>query len=77
MPTDTLDIIEAAAYLHFKPSYLYQLVSKGQISFSKPTNGKVLFLREDLEEFVRRGRRPADFEVSDRADRIALKAAKR
>ena len=64
---DVLGVAEAAAYLHIKPAYLYQLTSKRNIAYSKPTGGRVLFLREDLDAFVRRGRRAPDHELAEKA----------
>lgn len=69
-----LDITEAAEYLHLKPAYLYQLTSKGKIAFSKPTGGRLLFLREDLDALVRKSRRaPGDEE----AERVLLSRSSR
>ena len=47
-----LSFNEAADFLGYKKSYLYQLTSKGKIPFSKPTNGKIFFDREKLEAWL-------------------------
>ena len=72
-----LTLSEAAEFLGYKPSYLYRLTSQGRIGFSKPSGGRILFTREDLTAFVAQGRRPADFELREQADKIALKAGRR
>ena len=72
-----LDLKEAAQYLHPKPSYLYQLVSKGRITYSKPNGGRVLFRRSDLDRFVERGLRRADYDLHAEAERVALKAGRK
>jgi len=72
----TFDVNEAAAYLKLARGYLYRLVSKGRISYSKPTGGKLLFRRRDLDAFIDRGRHPADFELNETAERIALEKGK-
>jgi excisionase family DNA binding protein len=62
-----LDIREAAAYLHLKPSYVYQLVSKGRLAYSKPTGGRLLFLRDDLDALVKKARRLPAHESAEQA----------
>ncbi len=56
-------LTEAANLLKLKRSYLYKLVSLGKITTYKPSNGKVYFTEDDLEAFVKRGRRAADYEL--------------
>jgi excisionase family DNA binding protein len=69
-----LNLKEAAEFLGFKPSYIYNLVHFGRLTVYKP-NGKVLYFKqEDLERFVFRNKKTADFELADRADRILTEA---
>lgn len=43
---------EAAAYLGFRPSYLYKLTHKKQINFYKPS-GKILFFsKSELDDWI-------------------------
>jgi len=65
-----LTLPEAAEYLGFTRGYTYKLVYKGLLPNYKPTGGKLYFLREDLDAFIRRNRRSADYELRDRADAI-------
>jgi excisionase family DNA binding protein len=64
-----LNVREAADFLGLKPSYIYNLVHFGKLTAYKP-GGKVLFFRqEDLERFVFRNKKAADFELAEEADR--------
>jgi len=65
-----LSLKEAAAYLGLKPKYCYKLVFLGKLTYYKPTGGKLYFLQEDLDSYIRRNRRAADYELRDRADAI-------
>jgi excisionase family DNA binding protein len=69
-----LNVQEAAAFLGFKPSYIYNLVHFGKLAAYKP-GGKTLFFKQsDLEAYIFRNRKAADFELADRADRILTEA---
>jgi len=65
-----LSLKETAAYLGLKPKYCYKLVFLGKIAYYKPTGGKLYFLKEDLDAYIRRNRRAADYELRDRADTL-------
>lgn len=60
---------EAAAYLGVSYGFLHKLTHGGRITFYKPAGGKLYFTRDDLDAYLYRGRRAADFELRDRADR--------
>ena len=64
-----LNIIEAAQFTGLSKAYLYKLVHMGKIPHYKPTGGKVFFRQEDLEGFIFRDRRSADYELREKADR--------
>jgi excisionase family DNA binding protein len=49
---------EAADYLGLARSFLYKLTSQGHY---KPGGGRLYFRREDLDAYLFRGRRTADF----------------
>jgi excisionase family DNA binding protein len=57
-----MNCTDAAAYIGFAKNYLYRLVYLGKISCYKPTGGKLFFKKEDLDAFILRNRRAADFE---------------
>ena len=61
---------KAAEYLGIAKSYLYNLVHFKKITYYKPTGKLLFFYQEDLDAFVRQGRRLADFELSKKADSI-------
>jgi excisionase family DNA binding protein len=65
-----LGIAEAAEFTGLSKNYLYKLVHLRRIPCYKPTGGKVFFKREELEEFIFRGRNSADYEFAEKADRI-------
>jgi excisionase family DNA binding protein len=65
-----LNLKEASEFPGFKPSYIYNLVHFGRLAAYKP-GGKVLYFKqEDLERFVFRNKRTADFELADQAESI-------
>ena len=64
-----LAIGEAAQFTGLSKAYLYKLVHMGKIPHYKPTGGKVFFKQSELEDFIFRGRRSADYELRERADR--------
>ena len=57
-----MNCTDAAAYLNFSKGYLYRLVYLKKIPCYKPTGGKLFFKAADLDAFIFRNRRPADFE---------------
>lgn len=65
-----LSLEDAAHYLRLTISYTYKLVHRGKITHYKPTNGRLYFLKEDLDAFIRQGKRSADFELGEKADQI-------
>jgi excisionase family DNA binding protein len=64
-----MGVSEAAEFTGLKPSYLYKLIHLGKIPCYKPTGGRVFFKREELEQFVFRGKQSADYELATDADR--------
>ena len=67
---EPLDVVKAAAYLGFTKAYLYKLVHMGKIACFKPTGGKRFFKKSDLEAFIFRGRKSADYELAEQAGNI-------
>ena len=59
-----LSIIEAAQFTGLSRHYLYKLVHLGKIPHYKPTGGRVFFKQAELEEFIYRDRRSADYELT-------------
>ncbi|WP_262150756.1 helix-turn-helix domain-containing protein [Chryseobacterium foetidum] len=44
--------MEVAAYLGYKPKYIYQLIHKKKIPFSKPFGRKLVFSRQKIDDFI-------------------------
>jgi excisionase family DNA binding protein len=65
-----LTLGEAAVYLGLSSAFLYKLTSQGKIPHYKPANGKLYFKLEDLDGYLYRNRRAADYELADKADAI-------
>jgi len=59
-----IDSVNAAAYLKYSKGYLYRLVYLGKIPCYKPAGrrGKIYFKKQDLDAFVFRNRKAADYE---------------
>lgn len=67
-----LNTEQAAAYLGIRKSYLYKLCHLGRVPFYRPSNGKSWFDADDLDRYLDRGRRAADYELADRADALLM-----
>ena len=65
--SNPLTVAEAAAYMHLSRGYLYQLAYYRKIPHFKPTGGRLFFRKEDLDNFIYRNRRSADFEQGEPA----------
>lgn len=63
-----LTVVQAAAYLGIKTSYLRKLCHLRKVPHFKPNNGKLLFDSIELEAYVRAGRVATSDELADRAD---------
>ena len=70
-----MGVTEAAEFLGFSKTYLYKLIHLGLIACYKPQGGRVFFKQEDLQAFIFRGRRAADYELSEKADNCMVGAA--
>ena len=53
----------AAWYLDLRPSTIYKLAERNEISFSKPGNKRVFFLKEDLNAYALRRRRKSIYDL--------------
>jgi len=65
-----LTIDEASEMLHLKKSYLYRLIHERKLPVYKPLNGRVLFDQDELEKFIRNGRKATRAELQDRATEL-------
>jgi len=69
-----LSISEAATFTGLSKAYLYKLCHQRKIPFYKPLNGRVFFKQDELESFIFRGRRAADYELESRAESLLNKS---
>jgi excisionase family DNA binding protein len=65
-------IAEAAIFLGFSKSYLYKLIHLGKVPYYKPQGGRVFFKQVDLEQFIFRGRKAADYELQEEAEQLLI-----
>ena len=72
MDAKALGVNEAAAFLGYKRSYIYKMMHLGRIPYYRPNAGKAFFVQAELETFMLRGRRSADYELAARADALLL-----
>jgi excisionase family DNA binding protein len=66
-PLGIKDAMELTGYTR---SYLYKLIHFEKIPCHKPNGGKVFFKKSELLNFVYRGKKAADYEVSEQANAI-------
>jgi excisionase family DNA binding protein len=70
MDDKPLGIKDAMELTGYSRSYLYQLIHFKKIPYHKPNNGRVFFKKSELLDFIYRGKKAADYEVSEQADAI-------
>jgi excisionase family DNA binding protein len=63
-----LGVQEAAAFLGLRPSYIYNLCHYGKLPHFKPGGKKIVFRQSDLENYLYRNKKAADFELAERAE---------
>lgn len=66
----TVDEVIEKRILPYSKRYLYNLMSRGKIPYSKPTGGRAVFNLADIENFLNMNRKSADYEVEAQADQI-------
>ena len=74
-PDQLLNVKEAAAFLNLTPYTLYGMVSRGDIPVNKKVK-KLMFLKSELIEWVKTGRRKTAAEIESEAVNY-LKPSKR
>jgi excisionase family DNA binding protein len=70
MEASFLSLQEAHNFTGYSKAYLYKLTCQGRIPHYKPQGGKIFFKQEELEAFLGRGRRAADYELAEKADAV-------
>jgi excisionase family DNA binding protein len=73
---EALTIEEASEYTGLSSGTLYVLTHDRKIPSYKPLGKKIYFKRSELDAFMFRNKRLADYEVSEQADAILNKEAR-
>ncbi|GHV17443.1 hypothetical protein FACS189493_5070 [Spirochaetia bacterium] len=68
--TKPMGVTEAAAFLGLSTNYIYKMIHESKIPCYKPLGKKVYFDPKELSDFVYRGKKSADYELSAAADQI-------
>jgi excisionase family DNA binding protein len=73
---EPLSVGEASEYTGLSVGTLYILTHEKRIPFYKPLGKKIYFKRTELDGFMFRNKKYADYEVSEKADAILNGEAK-
>lgn len=68
-----LNFDEASVYTGLSKSHLYKLTSTGGIPCYKPTGKKLYFEKEELDEWMLRGKKLSQDEIDDKAEAHLMK----
>ena len=74
-PQKPISVSAAAEFCGLSKTYLYKLIHLGKIPCYKPAGGRVFFKQEELEAFIFRGRKAADYELAEQADSLLIGGA--
>lgn len=66
---------EAGEYIRFTPNYIRKLARERRIRHSRLPGGKILFLKEDLDQFVKMQICEVEKDVESQADTYLAKKA--
>ena len=69
---DLMTTTEAARYLGLKPSYLYKLMMRRAIPYSKPGGKLCFFAKADLDAWLTRVRVKSQSEIDSEAARYSI-----
>lgn len=69
---EVLTFGEAAMYLSLSESYLYQMVSKGQVPYYKPNGKKLYFSRKELDRWLLRNKSISRGEIQEMVDNFSI-----
>ncbi|MEN6383367.1 MAG: helix-turn-helix domain-containing protein [Rectinema sp.] len=67
MTKEYFTVDEAAAFLKTTKKYIYKMVFDRKLPCYKPTGGRLYFDPDELEKFIRNGRKATRAELQDRA----------
>lgn len=66
---DVLTVEEVAQYMGVGKSYIYQLTCANQIPYYKPLGKNIYFDKEEIKNFLKRGRVSTETEIQEEADK--------
>jgi excisionase family DNA binding protein len=66
-PEKPMNVNEAANFLGYSKTYLYELIQKNEVPHYRPTGRKVIFLPKDLIEWVKSGKVKTNQEIEAEA----------
>lgn len=72
---ETLDLGEAANYIHQSKSHLYKLTSQNLIPHYKPNGKKIYFKRSELDDWVLKNKAWSADELEQKAQSHLVKGA--
>lgn len=67
-----LNFDEVAVYTGLSKSHLYKLTSSGGIPCYKPTGKKIYFDKEEIDEWLLRGKKLSQDEIDDKAENFLM-----
>lgn len=67
-----LNFDEVAVYTGLSKSHLYKLTSTGGIPCYKPTGKKIYFDKEEIDEWLLRGKKLSQDEIDDKAENYLM-----
>jgi predicted DNA-binding transcriptional regulator AlpA len=62
---EIMDISKISKLTGYKESYLHKMVHLREIPFHKPNNGRLVFLRSEILEWIKAGRRATRKEIAE------------
>ena len=69
---EALTFSEAANYLDLSESYLYQLVSRGQVPSYKPNGKKLYFSRKELDQWLLSNKQRSKSEIANEVENFFI-----
>lgn len=67
-----MSLADAAIYLNISKSFLYKLTCKNLITYFKPNNKKIYFLKSDLNNYLLRNKKKSQTELEQEAINYVL-----
>lgn len=65
---EVLTLEECALFANLSENYLYNLTSQKKIRYYKPRGGKIYFKKSEVQEWLLKGQKMTEEEISSKAD---------